>query len=251
MLASYGERGRRNASSPRHRGVYRTGYFLGSASRRFLDLILFPYRVIMNRHPHRGSGSSRYRSISSVRPELSSRLSGLSDRLRSLEHTLLSSYRFAGSEALASLSDLASPAEDEARWELSTELVEALSDPDPGVRRLALDNVKNIGLESAAAIIVDALHDPESSVRCAAATAAAELGASTAVFSLILSLDDPALEVRRTAKLAIEKITNRRIDFDPSSGSSARRKNIVSLKKWWKDERFTSLAAEVDTIFRS
>jgi hypothetical protein len=242
MFASTGERRSRDVYTPCHRGVYRTGYFLGSASRRILDLMLFPFRVIINREPRRSFGYRSHRSISTVRPELSSRLSGLSDRLRSLEHTLL------GSEAMA---DLDSPAADRARWEVSAELVEALSDPDPGIRRMALGSIRDIGPESAAAMIVDALHDPDSSVRCAAATAAAELGASAAVFSLILSLDDPALEVRRTAKLAIEKITNRRIDFDPSGASAVRQKRIAGLKKWWKDERFTSLAAEVETIFSS
>jgi len=248
MFASTGERRSRKSYTPCHRGVYRTGYFLGSASRRIIDLMLFPYRIIANRKSRRSAASGRYRPAYSRRPELNSRLSGLADRLRSLEHTLLGSGRFAGSEALA---DLDSPAADQARWEVSAELVEALSDPDPGIRRMALGSIRDIGPESAAAMIVDALHDPDSSVRCAAAAAAAELGASAAVFSLILSLDDPALEVRRTARLAIEKITNRRIDFDPSSASAVRQKIIAGLKKWWKDERFTSLAAEVETIFSS
>lgn len=214
-------------------------------------MILFPYRVIVGNNPRHSTGSGRFHSIVSRRPEIASKLSVMENRLRSLEHTLLASKRFAGSEALAGLADCASPEAGEAGVEISTELIEALSDPDPGVRRLALGTIKDFGSESAAAMIVPALHDPESSVRCAAAAAAAETGASAAVFSLILSLDDPALEVRRMAKLAIEKITDRKIDFDSSRDSSARRKKISSLKKWWEEERFASLAAEVETVFRS
>jgi hypothetical protein len=212
-----------------------------------LDLILFPYRVIVGNNSCHSTRSERFHSIVSRRPEITSKLSVMENRLRSIEHTLLASKRFAGSEAL----DRASPEAGEAGVEISTELIEALSDPDPGVRRLALGTINDFGLESAAAMIVPALHDPESSVRCAAAAAAAETGASAAVFSLILSLDDPALEVRRMAKLAIEKITDRKIDFDFSKDSSARRKKISSLKKWWEDERFASLAAEVEAVFRS
>jgi hypothetical protein len=53
MFASHGDKRRREVSTPCYRGVYRTAYFLGSASRRVLDLILFPYRTIVNKKPRR------------------------------------------------------------------------------------------------------------------------------------------------------------------------------------------------------
>jgi hypothetical protein len=247
MSAYYGQRRRRRVSTAFHRGVFRTAYFVGAAFRRAVDLVLLPVRAVAGKNPRR-SGSREFRSILSRRPEITSKLSGMEERLRSLEHSLLGPERFGASEALAGLADLASPSAGE---EIPTELIEAVTDPDPGVRRLALSTIRDIGSESSASLIVDALHDPDSSVRCAAAAAAAETGATAAVFSLILSLDDPALEVRRTAKLAIEKITGREIDFDPSKDSPARTKKIVALKKWWKEERFTSLAGDVDAVFRS
>jgi HEAT repeat protein len=135
--------------------------------------------------------------------------------------------------------------------DVSPELVEALTDPDPGVRRLAIGSITEFGGEHTNFLIVEALNDPEPSVRCAAAAAAAQVGTTSAVFSLLLSLDDSAPEVRQEAKHAIEKITGQEIDFDPSLKAGQRKKKIDKLKDWWKEERFSRLAEDVQTVVKA
>jgi hypothetical protein len=123
-------------------------------------------------------------------------------------------------------------------------LADALGAADPASRRLALESIGELEVLEVEHLLVDALHDPDPGVRCAAAEAAARAHLSSAVFSLILSLDDPELEVREAAQLAIERITEQSVEFDPRGGPAARRAAVEALKDWWKGIRFSQLAAE-------
>jgi HEAT repeat protein len=128
---------------------------------------------------------------------------------------------------------------------LSDSLMEAISDPDPGVREIALKTLGEISGEESVVLILESLHDPDPRVRAAAAAAAARTGSPTSIFSLILLLHDREIEVRQQAKSAIEAITGKTVDFDPSDPSQARRKKVESLQNWWKDERFAKLSGEL------
>ncbi|MBN2496122.1 MAG: HEAT repeat domain-containing protein [Deltaproteobacteria bacterium] len=212
-------------------------YYLGYAVRRTVDAVLFPYRAIRTKSRRRRRSRRPYRTSLSRRAEIASRLSSMEGRLHSLERILFSSEH-----------PLDEGAAQEA-GEVSAELFEALADPDPGVRRLAMSTIQDLVTGRATSLIVQALHDPDPSVRCAAAAAAAGTGAAATVFTLILSLEDSAMEVRHAAKFAIERITGCEIELDFSEDASTRRRMIENLRGWWKEERFARLAAEVEAVF--
>lgn len=121
-------------------------------------------------------------------------------------------------------------------------LSKVLADPDPRVRRLALDTVAEFEEEKASQLILAALNDPDPSVRSAAASAAGRARAFSTVFSLILSLEDPELEVRQMSKQAIEIITGEDVDLDPAADADLREPKIEELKRWWKEQRMAQLA---------
>jgi len=222
-----------------HRPVYRAAYFLGVTMRRAVELVRSSCHSIVKKAT-RSKARRRHRPAGSRRSAIFSRLHRMEERLQEFEYNLSEASTSRGRTELPDI-----PGSERPSAAISPDLIEALTDPDPGVRRLAIGGIVDSGGEQTNFLLVEALNDPEASVRCAAAAAAAQVGATSAVFSLLLSLDDSALEVRQEVKHAVEKITGTRIDFDPEQKQVQRRKKIEKLKNWWKEERFSELAEEV------
>lgn len=226
--------------------VARATYFIGVAMRWTVHAVALPYRAVAgrslrgNREPSSLWGAGpRHRRVAST-------LSRIANRVAEIERALHASERQA-LESTPGRADAADPAADQ----LSDEIVEALSSPDPEIRRRALVELGRIADADSVVLILDGLQDPDPGVRCAAAAASASAGQFSSVFTLILLLDDPVLEVRRAAQLAIETIAGREIDFDPSQRVAKRRKRIDKLKDWWKEERFSKLAADLETAYKT
>ncbi len=174
----------------------------------------------------------------------------MQSRLQSIEQSLAISDRSAGAHANHHYAGHGALHTDENTEGVPRELLEAMVDPDPGVRRFALTSIGEHAGEDITLLILDALNDPEPSVRCAAAAATAKANISSAVFSLILLLADSAPEVVQEAMAAIERITGRKVDFDPKAPAKTRQKKIEKLKNWWKKERFSRLSRDVKTATR-
>jgi len=215
--------------------IYKTTYFLGRAVRRTVDVVAVPYQTISSRFHRDG------RPLLSPAPQMNvtSRRSRMTSRSQLVEQQLIDAER--GSRPTGKARERHVPAP----------IAGAVADPDAELRCSTLRAIATSPDEDSSLLILEALHDRESGVRRAAASAAAEAGAFTAVFSLILLLDDPVLEVRKEAKTAIAHITRSKIDFDLSADAQSRKKKIEKLKNWWKEERFSRLAAEVRTGLKS
>jgi hypothetical protein len=225
-----------------NRYLMRTSYFLGVALRQTMVLMVFPVRILSGQKRNRPARAGRFLRAGQRRPELSSRLSRIDDRLRTIEQSLLAPDDLAA----------AGPQVAESSAEnLPAELFESLTDPDPGIRQIALGTLGEFGSERAVGLIVEALHDPDSGVRCAAAAAAADALAPRAVFSLILALADPVFEVRMAVGISIERITGSKIRYDPSAEPATRVSQIDELKAWWTQERIQRLAVEVESVLES
>lgn len=125
-----------------------------------------------------------------------------------------------------------------------TKLAEALSDPDPAARILALDVICEFSEERAARLIASMLYDPEPRVRCAAAQAAVRARASGTVFSLITALGDPDPKVVDAAAAAIEAITGKKVQLEDDV--DARREGLERLTQWWKQQRVSELEHELE-----
>jgi hypothetical protein len=124
-------------------------------------------------------------------------------------------------------------------------LAEALSSPNPKIRKLAIDTIGEFSAEEASQLIIEVLPDPDPGVRCAAIAAAVRAKAPATVFSLILMLDDISVEVRSAAKRAIEALSGEKIAFDPEDESADLKEKIEELKRWWKERRLAQLASEL------
>jgi hypothetical protein len=237
----YTARERQGAGSQVQRGFFRTPFLLGVAAGKTLQLIRYPYAAISRVFSGLDNGSSRPASTESRTRKIFSRLSNINTRLSSIEQSV--SKRGTPREAVrtANKKKLLKDAAGRERGDgLSDSLMEAISDPDPGVREIALKTLGEISGEESVVLILESLHDPDPRVRAAAAAAS-----PTSIFSLILLLHDREIEVRQQAKSAIEAITGKTVDFDPSDPSQARRKKVESLQNWWKDERFAKLSGEL------
>lgn len=90
-------------------------------------------------------------------------------------------------------------------------LMDALNDPDPGIRARAEEDINVIGPNAAEAVpkLINLLTDMEESVRAIACITLSHIGpsASQALPALRKTLSDPSQWVRRCARLAIAKIT--------------------------------------------
>lgn len=90
-------------------------------------------------------------------------------------------------------------------------LMEALNDPDPGIRARAEEDIDAVGPNAAEAVpkLINLLADREESVRAIACITLSHIGpsASQALPALRKTLSDPSQWVRKCARLAIAKIT--------------------------------------------
>jgi hypothetical protein len=226
--------------------VARATYYVGVAMRWTVRAVSLPYRAVAGRATR---GDGELNGLWSAGPRhrrVASTLSRISNRVAEIERALLAPER----QALESTTGAAGAASSAAS-QLSDELVEELSSPDPKRRQRAQGELGRIADADTVVLILDGLQDTDPGVRCAAADAAANAGQFSSVFSLILLLDDPVLEVRQQARSAIEQIVGREIDFDPSQTVAKRRKKIDKLKDWWKEERFSKLAADLETVYKT
>lgn len=136
---------------------------------------------------------------------------------------------------------------DLARREGLDSLARTLDDPNPEVRRRALEVISEFSAQRAAPLLTALLHDVDAGVRCAAAAAAARVGARATVFSLILALDDPDPIVRDGVARALAQITGETVEMGADDDDATRRRQQVErLTRWWKSERVSELAAELD-----
>lgn len=222
--------------------VYRASYYLGFAIRKTFEVVTHPYEHISRRRrfsPLTGSASHKHSKIVS-------NLSNMKNRLQAIERSLIiPEQKRTDSARMDSFSE---PLTGDTATEI---LTEALSNPNPKVRAMALDSIGEYYSEATSVHVLEALHDLDAKVRSAAIAAAKRAGLSSAVFSLILLLDDDDGNVRKQAVAAIASITGEKVDFDPMCEESVRAKNIERLKTWWKDKRFANLTTEVDTILKS
>lgn len=192
----------------------RAAFFIGLGLRKTSGAFAFPFRALAGRS---GSGSRRWRqrpTPATTERRVVSALSRMTNRVQRLEKEIL-----------------------------------ARIDKPPTKRRPA-PPVNETPADEATAEVLDALQDSDPNVRCQAADAAGQAGLLSCVFSLILLLDDPEVRVRQRSKIAIEAITGRKIGWDLSKQNAASRKQIEQLKDWWKKERFTRLANELETVVR-
>lgn len=102
--------------------------------------------------------------------------------------------------AVAYLGELNSP-------EVLPYLYQALQDDSPAIRRTAGDALSDMGDPRAIPAMIRALKDPSKIVRWRAARFLYEVGDDSAVPALQQALRDPEFEVRLQAKLALERIT--------------------------------------------
>jgi HEAT repeats len=90
-------------------------------------------------------------------------------------------------------------------------LIDALNDPDPGIRARAEEDIDAVGPNAAEAVpkLINLLADREESVRAIACISLSHIGpsASRALPALRKTLSDPSQWVRKCARLAIAKIT--------------------------------------------
>ena len=87
----------------------------------------------------------------------------------------------------------------------------ALRDPKPHIRRLAVEMSARTGTHDIIADLIDRLYDDDGSVRAAATRAVSDLGGHAALADVILGLDDPEEIVRAETLAALPKL-----DVDPS-----------------------------------
>jgi len=90
-------------------------------------------------------------------------------------------------------------------------LMDALNDPDPGIRARAEEDIDAVGPNAAEAVpkLINLLADREESVRAIACITLSHIGpsASQALPALRKTLSDPSQWVRKCARMAIAKIT--------------------------------------------
>lgn len=79
----------------------------------------------------------------------------------------------------------------------------AMSDPDPAVRRAAVEGLDQIGESNAIPFVRKAMLDPDLGVQAAACGAVATYGLEGLIPAVIEHLDSPDISLRRAAKLAL------------------------------------------------
>jgi hypothetical protein len=231
--------------------IYRFTYLFGVAVRKTVSLVESPYLSILGTIRNRKAGPGRELGEPSRRRDITSGLSKMKERLRTIERTLL--YADGSKKALPTQSTTGHSVR--SQWAATDDVVrtlaEALASPNPRVRSFALDKVGDVTNDDVSFLVLDALHDLEPEVRLAAIGAVGRLANVSAVFSLILLLDDSSPGVSEEAKSVIEKMTGKKVDISPSENVQVRARKIGKLKTWWKEERFTRLTSEVEAMLKS
>ncbi len=228
------------------RGFYRTTYFLGLAAGKTWHWITSPYTALTRAFSGTDGRTERSASTATRTRKLFSRISSINTRLSTIESSISRAEQQRETRKRGSRHEPRREAPlPENADELTQSLAEALGDPDPAVREIALKTLGEMKGEEVVVLILESLHDSDPHVRAAAAAAAAGTGSPTAIFSLILLLNDGELEVRQQALAAIEAITGKRVDFDPEDEPRARKKRAEELQDWWKEERFAKLSGEL------
>jgi HEAT repeat protein len=95
--------------------------------------------------------------------------------------------------------------------------------------------------DRAAVLLQTMMHDAAPSVRSLAAKVAGRMDRMELVATLIVALRDPDADVRRAAAEAVSRVTGRTIILrEPES--TIGRAEFDTLKRWWRDKRYTDLA---------
>lgn len=203
---------------------------LGAATGTAVSALTHSKRVVV------GFGRSAWHKVASGRPAdpkgMRSASGSLTNRLWRRDQAVIRDVPF----------EAARVASDQGLGALSR----TLADPDPAVRVLAVDVVCEFAEGRAAKLLSGILCDPDAGVRAAAAAATGRVRATGAVFSLILALDDPDRHVRDAASHALREITGKDPELGLDDDPVARHKRVMELKRWWKEQRFSQLAAEIE-----
>lgn len=216
----------------------RVTYVIGKMARRAVEAVQAPYRFLaekLGQASLKKAGRSKNKTH-----QIGVRLSQMTSRLQEMEESL---QRNLGTEAVEQAM--------ETDRQISQVLGEAMTNPDPAVRAVALGTIGTFVNEDITLLILDAFHDPEPTVRRAAVQAAAKAGISSAVFSLIFLLSDRDSNVCQEAWMAIEQITGKKVNYNPRDDEQTRQQKIEKIKSWWKEERFTRLKQEVNVSLKS
>jgi hypothetical protein len=120
-------------------------------------------------------------------------------------------------------------------------LADALDHPDPEVRARTVMLAGELAHDGAVRLLQRMMHDPSPVVRVAAVDAARRTMRTDVVVSLIVALRDPDPNVRRAAAHAVSRITGRHVSPNETDATIDIRE-IMALKQWWKEARFSELA---------
>lgn len=124
-------------------------------------------------------------------------------------------------------------------------LMQALGDPEPGIRAGSVTALGAAGVESARGVMAVALRDPAAIVRAAAADALGRIGATETKRALVRALRDTDRLVRGRAAGALE-----RLGWSPR-GPAVRAGWLVALGRWEEavalgEDAVGAIAAELD-----
>ena len=86
--------------------------------------------------------------------------------------------------------------------------VNGVSDPDPGIRRVAAEILGNLEVPEAVPTLVSALQDPDPIVRAALLRSLGRAGAQEALLEIVAALNDPEPQVRLEAVLAARTLAH-------------------------------------------
>jgi hypothetical protein len=217
----------------------RTAFFLGSMFRATTDAITAPYRLITE--VQRSKAAADDGPARPTRPA-SRAYRALAAKTRSARARRPIDEAVLEPSEPRELTDAARAAQQQGL----PALADALSDPDPEVRIVALETIGAFEEKQAGQMLSDVLHDPDPRVRAEAAAVAGRAKLTPVVFSLILALDDPEEPVREAAREALERITSEPVALQPEDPPEVRRALIEDLKRRWKQRRIAELAGIVD-----
>ncbi|MBF0571444.1 MAG: HEAT repeat domain-containing protein [Candidatus Omnitrophica bacterium] len=116
-------------------------------------------------------------------------------------------------------------------------LVSFIKDKDPEVRRQILNCLCWSFGDKCVIYAVNALHDPDSGVRKAASQISGALKVPQAISGLITLLADPESDVQLTAAASLKKITGEDFGFKAKSTKRDKEDAIESWRFWWRENQ--------------
>lgn len=116
-------------------------------------------------------------------------------------------------------------------------LTESLKDPDPYVRKQALNLMCWNYRKQCNFAVLKLLHDSDNFVRKSAIRLCGALKIPETVSILILLLKDSDREIQKSANEALQKITRMKFDFSVSASQKNKDKSVEAWQKWWNNNQ--------------